>query len=225
MSNLEYCSPALLGSPAFSHVPGDPDDPSTDTCSICYQPLNSDIAGADAEHPVQLACGHIFGLSCIDTWATFSATCPMCRAGLDFQDAYTATFWQNQVEGETSSASVSQVGADECFGVRIEYTTPTMATSQFEDDMWLALACHEADALCSSRKRRFSAYEEDAIENSRTRKRPRHADPISPDNRLAYFEEVSFNEFVTSHEEWMTSTSSTEGVDEFTVSYYDVFLC
>ena len=58
-------------------------DPLAGSCCICFRTYS---AGPEPEDPIQLACGHVFGTSCIDTWAETSGTCPMCRAKLDFAD-------------------------------------------------------------------------------------------------------------------------------------------
>ncbi len=50
------------------------------SCNICMEQFTD---ATDAERPVSLSCGHIFGSSCINAWASSSQvsqpTCPMCR--------------------------------------------------------------------------------------------------------------------------------------------------
>ena len=53
-------------------------------CNICMEQYTD---ATDAEKPVSLRCGHIFGSSCIMNWVLSSevshhSTCPMCRATL-----------------------------------------------------------------------------------------------------------------------------------------------
>ena len=52
-------------------------------CNICMEPFTNDV---DAEKPVSLRCGHVFGRSCLKEWASSlqvsKPTCPMCRAPL-----------------------------------------------------------------------------------------------------------------------------------------------
>ncbi|KAH7064001.1 hypothetical protein BKA63DRAFT_608760 [Paraphoma chrysanthemicola] len=49
-----------------------------ESCNICYH----NFSDPDAEDPVALACGHIFGTTCIEKWTSINSTCPMCRADL-----------------------------------------------------------------------------------------------------------------------------------------------
>lgn len=53
------------------------------SCHICLNTFN--ICG---EPPIQLPCGHIFGLSCLVTWTQekLFITCPMCR--IQYLDPY-----------------------------------------------------------------------------------------------------------------------------------------
>ncbi len=48
------------------------------SCNICMEQFTD---ATDAERPVSLSCGHIFGSSCIKAWASqvSQPTCPMCR--------------------------------------------------------------------------------------------------------------------------------------------------
>lgn len=53
-------------------------------CNICMEQFTD---ATDAEKPISLCCGHIFGSSCFKKWASssqqaISPTCPMCRATL-----------------------------------------------------------------------------------------------------------------------------------------------
>jgi hypothetical protein len=38
---------------------------------------------ADAETPLQMSCGHIFGSSCLKEWLYHSPTCPLCRVEVE----------------------------------------------------------------------------------------------------------------------------------------------
>lgn len=229
MSTSEHCGVALLHSPSKSHLHGDPDDPPPSTCCICYQPLIWDTTIAEAEDPVQLACGHIFGTACIHTWAAFSTTCPICRAELDFQDACTSDLWQNQEENETYPPIVSQADADRYTDWHGGFTGLPVIPGQYEEDLWLALAYEEAHALCTSRKYRFSAYEEDAMESLCSRKRLKHVNLFPSDDYHAYSrntEDRIFEELIDYHAEWMIYTHSTDDTqDDFAITYHDLFPC
>ncbi|KAH8353027.1 hypothetical protein KR084_008366, partial [Drosophila pseudotakahashii] len=52
------------------------------TCTICWETW-----GAEGSHRVvSLACGHLFGDSCIRSYIVQSANCPICRQAADVQD-------------------------------------------------------------------------------------------------------------------------------------------
>lgn len=61
-------------------------------CDICLQPLNYShsstrrLSSASGELPTLLACGHILGQHCIDTWLHDHPTCPLCRRKLTYTD-------------------------------------------------------------------------------------------------------------------------------------------
>ena len=49
------------------------------SCLICQEPF---FTGEKPETPIKLPCGHLFGFSCILTWASkpgTAKTCPLCR--------------------------------------------------------------------------------------------------------------------------------------------------
>ena len=50
------------------------EDDEAEACLICQEPL-----GASAT----LVCGHAFHRACIDDWATFETTCPICHGALE----------------------------------------------------------------------------------------------------------------------------------------------
>ena len=81
-----------------------PKDLSTDhkSCNICMERFTDDT---DAEKPIYLRCGHIFGSFCIKAWVSSSQasqpTCPMCRVVLTPSSSierweYFATVMQQQ---------------------------------------------------------------------------------------------------------------------------------
>lgn len=64
-------------------------DPDKQDCPFCFEPYNQKAwEWGDAEvlnHPVRLACGHIFGFECLTTWLfspNFNNFCPYCRIPL-----------------------------------------------------------------------------------------------------------------------------------------------
>ena len=62
------------------HAPQEPEpepEPEADECPICQCPLDATKT---------LVCGHAFHRACIDDWATFETTCPICRGALEFPD-------------------------------------------------------------------------------------------------------------------------------------------
>lgn len=225
MSTLERCSPTTLDSSDLIQLHENSDDALPSTCSICYQALSWDMAVAEAKEPVQLACGHIFGAPCIQTWSTLNTTCPICRAEFDLDlqnDAVAASSWQHQIDTDSPLTGY----ASEYFEMRGDFTTLISTTDQLEEDMWLTLANDETNTLCTSRRRRFSVYEDDIMESHRSTKRHKHVNWVSFETCHSYtteIDDVSFDELINSHEEWMTCTSSFEELDdEFAVGYYDV---
>ncbi|KAI1514664.1 HRD1, HRD ubiquitin ligase complex, ER membrane component [Pyrenophora tritici-repentis] len=51
-------------------------------CCICYHAYFPTSMGVDAEMPMQLPCGHVFGEKCISKWTSTKNTCPLCRREL-----------------------------------------------------------------------------------------------------------------------------------------------
>jgi len=56
-------------------------------CCICYHAYFTTTMDVDAEMPMQLSCGHIFGEKCISKWMSTKNTCPLCRCELFFLDS------------------------------------------------------------------------------------------------------------------------------------------
>jgi hypothetical protein len=50
-----------------------------ESCCICYDAYSTNITAEDADIPVQLPCGHVFGAMCISKWLAIKDTCPLCR--------------------------------------------------------------------------------------------------------------------------------------------------
>ncbi|CAN6638447.1 hypothetical protein TRVA0_017S00496 [Trichomonascus vanleenenianus] len=54
--------------------------------------------GEDTHVPVQMPCGHQFGLSCLKSWLKESNTCPMCRTTIESQSEFLRATGQPQEE-------------------------------------------------------------------------------------------------------------------------------
>lgn len=50
----------------------------------------------DDHRPIQMPCGHNFGLSCIREWLNSSNTCPLCRTTIESHDEYLRATGQQQ---------------------------------------------------------------------------------------------------------------------------------
>jgi hypothetical protein len=67
-------------------------------CMICYEPFGKASEGGTLEHPVQLACGHVYGRQCLEIWVQgfvpgsgpFSV-CTLCRKDFDILSLRDAT--------------------------------------------------------------------------------------------------------------------------------------
>ena len=67
-----------------------PDSVASDTwqeCCICHDPYEYKAwqLGQTVHRPIQLTCGHVFGLPCLARWASeveFSNHCPFCRSSV-----------------------------------------------------------------------------------------------------------------------------------------------
>lgn len=51
-------------------------------CCICYRLYSTNKRADAAEGPLKLACGHVFGATCVSQWLASAGTCPLCRARL-----------------------------------------------------------------------------------------------------------------------------------------------
>jgi hypothetical protein len=73
-------------------------------CNICYNPYRLDGVDLhkDTEEPIQLPCGHVFGLHCILRWTQDSNSCPNCRAILFSPGSSADKSYQNNSNTEFS---------------------------------------------------------------------------------------------------------------------------
>lgn len=60
-------------------------------------------ATSDVHSPVEMPCGHKFGLTCIKEWLSSSNTCPMCRTAIESQDDYLHSIGQAPETGNIVS--------------------------------------------------------------------------------------------------------------------------
>jgi hypothetical protein len=124
-------------------------DPLADSCCICYHPYSLDFMEPEAEEPVQLVCGHVFGATCVGKWVRTNSTCPLCRAELKFQsiideEAVVEGFsyhdnisWQDEVNYDSDSEEV------EYFNAQQGFETPAQIQYRSAEDIWLTVAYRE----------------------------------------------------------------------------------
>jgi hypothetical protein len=62
-----------------------PDSTNFSECLLCYEKLKKENSSSEVIHrPVQTACGHVFGYSCLRSWfAKEKCVCPKCYTELD----------------------------------------------------------------------------------------------------------------------------------------------
>lgn len=65
----------------------------------------------DCHSPVEMPCGHVFGLSCIKEWLTSSNTCPMCRTAIESQDDYLRSIGEAPESGNFISDILDVISA------------------------------------------------------------------------------------------------------------------
>jgi hypothetical protein len=182
-------------------------DPLADSCCICYHPYNPTLMNPEAEEPVQLACGHVFGISCLEKWIRSNGTCPLCRADLNIQntpdeamDAFSYVEYVSWQSVETDADGKSEA---EYFDANEEFETPCHAQYRPDEDLWIATAYdEELYSLYTPLKPYFSS----AIDTF----------DIALDER--------FKELIDCHEQWMGDILGYEEHDEHAIGLYDVFL-
>jgi hypothetical protein len=184
-------------------------DPLANSCCICYHPYNPNLMNPEAEDPFQLACGHVFGTTCLEKWVRSNGTCPLCRAQLNIQSnfddkgivdafGYSEYFsWQSQVDYDSDSDTDGDAEA-EYFDAHEEFGKPRRIHYLADKNIWIATAYYEElNSLYTPLKTRFSS----------------HIDPVDDDH---------FSELVDCHEQWMDDVSEFEEHDEDAVGFFDV---
>jgi hypothetical protein len=159
----------------------------------------------EAEDPVQLACGHVFGISCLEKWVQSSRTCPLCRAELSIQnttneatDAFSYAEYFNWQSEEADTYGESEA---EYFDAQEEFGTPRHVRYRSDEDLWIATAYEEE---------LYSLYT-----------------PLKPSfpSDIGTFEialDGYFKELVGCHEQWMGDMFECEEHDGYAVEFYDV---
>jgi hypothetical protein len=73
------------------------------SCCICYQAYDTAPMDGDAEMPVRLPCGHIFGDTCTSKWMSTKNTCPLCKFELFHVDHNDDDYslWVSQHDSQT----------------------------------------------------------------------------------------------------------------------------
>jgi hypothetical protein len=184
-------------------------DPLANSCCICYHHYNPTLMNPEAEDSFQLACGHVFGTTCLKKWVQSNGTCPLCRAQLNIQSnfddkgiidafGYSEYFsWQSQVDYDSDSDTDGDAEA-EYFDVHEEFGKPRRIHYLADEDIWIATAYYEElNSLYTPLKTRFSS----------------HIDTVDDDH---------FSELVDCHEQWMDDVSEFEEHDEDAVGFFDV---
>jgi hypothetical protein len=194
-------------------------DPLADSCCICYHAYSFDPMNSEAEDPVQLVCGHVFGTTCIEKWVRTNSTCPLCRAQLNFQSktdeeaiidslSYTGHFsWHREVDHETDANGESEA---EYFDAQEEFETPRHIHYHPSEDIWLTLAYYEdLTKLYTPLKPSFS-FDISKVE-------------LCIDDCFHEFVDCH-NELVDCHEQWMSDFIHHEH-DTGAIGFSDVSSC
>jgi hypothetical protein len=224
----------------FGHTPVSQTDidPLEGSCCICYHTYNT---GSEAEAPVQLTCGHIFGNTCMNIWRETSSTCPLCRANLDFAD--------NDIYEEDSATSthrfVEQFSHAEDFSWQSDAFSDYDSDSDFDsrseaedEDIWF-----DAHAEVSASDPPLTSLpsispghvifnlSEDIWITARHEEQVSEASPSIPFNDLFEDDKAldldysdSFDDLQELHEQSMTEVLEDEDSDdEDAIGYFDVF--
>lgn len=77
------------------------------SCCICYTTYTTTSAHG-SEEPIQLACGHVFGATCIQKWMLTKNTCPLCRTEINWSKvSYGFKPWHNEYESRSEAFRAS----------------------------------------------------------------------------------------------------------------------
>ncbi|KAF1913181.1 hypothetical protein BDU57DRAFT_458037 [Ampelomyces quisqualis] len=184
-------------------------DPLANCCCICYNPYRFATMDPEAEDPVQLPCGHVFGEMCVFLWAETSNTCPMCRAELDLQndtDADMLIFEHSSSQGQMDIDGESQ---DEYFDAQ-ERCADDECEAEYFDAQESCADSHHHSCEDSPLGEPYPALE-------------KYAYPVD----LVQAKDSHFDELIKCHEKWMITSfdddDDYDSEDEFAVTYFDVF--
>jgi hypothetical protein len=187
-------------------------DPLADSCCICYHPYSFDPMDPEAEEPVQLVCGHVFGATCIEKWVRTNSTCPLCRAELKSQSiideeaaleafSYHDDFsWHDEVGYDSDTDGVSEA---EYFDAHQDFESPSQIHYRSSEDIWLTVAYHEeSPPLYTPLKPSFPFDDIDTVE-------------LAIDD--------CHDELVVCHKQWMSNyLNDEERDDEDSIDFFDV---
>jgi|TARA_R110002003_G_scaffold1720_4_gene23495 hypothetical protein len=186
----------------------------------------------DAEDPLELACGHVFGTACIEKWARNNGTCPMCRADVVAKNVFeeyegeldrlqASTAWLQEFVGRDSHVEESSWyddafdpsfdgrksetesdGSENLLNGHVDLITSGQVNHHLGEDIWIT-ALQDQPTLFSPFKLRFHPYNEKTHDV----------------DSLERFEELRH-----SHEKWMNeSLEDEESDEEDPIGYFDVF--
>lgn len=101
--------PSYMCGVALTPVEADTLDPEERACYICFQSFGFAISNrGEPELPVQLPCGHVFGVTCISTWTLLNDSCPLCRRKvLDINDCPVSRPGLDSSSPNSSSSSLT----------------------------------------------------------------------------------------------------------------------
>jgi hypothetical protein len=159
----------------------------------------------EAEEPVQLACGHVFGTSCLEKWVRSNSTCPLCRAELNIQNtpdaAMDAFSYAEYFSWQCEASDADGKSEAEYFDANEGFRTPRHVQYRPDEDLWIATAYDEE---------LYSLY---------TPLKPRFTSAIDTFD-IALDE--SFQELIDCHKQWMGGIFGYEKHDEYAVEFYGV---
>jgi hypothetical protein len=180
-------------------------DPHERFCCICFWPYISTNTTTvpEAEEPIQLACGHTFGLACVESWVSANSNCPLCRCFTDISDISTpAHEWYDAVEYIRSSNRLDNSDTDSDLG----------------DDLDGLLEFFDAHECLDDHQREINW-----VTTIRGRKRFHSLWQDADTSGIADLQ-LSFDDLAVCHAYWMAETldESNDQEDDH-VHFYDVF--